>query len=254
MCIRDRFNTDLNKTQQEKEIEAVNEKYFRLNELAVQNGEDTKILEENKLNAINEINTKYAKEKSDLENTEREKKKELDKKAAEDEKQLQLQKLDAAKNTFTTIANLSELFAGKNREAQKKAFKIQKAANIANATIDTYKAATGAYASLAAVPLVGPILGGVAAGAAITAGLINVKNIASQQFDSGSSSGGGSMSTPSLNVDGGQGQAPSFNIVGQGSVGSMAQLEQKPIQAFVVSGEVTSQQALDRNRLRNATL
>jgi len=31
-------------------------------------------------------------------------------------------------------------------------------------------------------------------------------------------------------------------------------LQQQPVQAFVVSGEVTTSQALDRNRVQNATL
>ena len=34
----------------------------------------------------------------------------------------------------------------------------------------------------------------------------------------------------------------------------LAQLQQQPLQAYVVSGEVTSAQALDRNRMKNATL
>ena len=54
---------------------------------------------------------------------------------------------------------------------------IYKASAIATATIDTYKAATGAYSAMASIPYVGPILGAVAAGAAITAGLANVAAI-----------------------------------------------------------------------------
>jgi hypothetical protein len=48
--------------------------------------------------------------------------------------------------------------------------------------------------------------------------------------------------------------APQFNVVGQSGVNQLASLNQQPIQAYVVSGQVTSQQALDRNRLENATL
>jgi len=48
--------------------------------------------------------------------------------------------------------------------------------------------------------------------------------------------------------------APEFNVVGDSGINQLAQLQQQPTQAFVVSGEVTSAQALDRNRVTNATL
>jgi hypothetical protein len=52
-----------------------------------------------------------------------------------------------------------------------------KAAAIAAVTIDTYMSATAAFKSLAGIPIVGPVLGAVAAAAAIVAGLKNVKAI-----------------------------------------------------------------------------
>jgi len=54
-----------------------------------------------------------------------------------------------------------------------------KAAAIAAVTIDTYMSATAAFKSLAGIPVVGPVLGAVAAAAAIVAGLKNVKAILS---------------------------------------------------------------------------
>lgn len=48
---------------------------------------------------------------------------------------------------------------------------------IAQATIDTYKAANSAYASMAGIPVVGPGLGAAAAAAAVLAGIANVKKI-----------------------------------------------------------------------------
>lgn len=57
---------------------------------------------------------------------------------------------------------------------------IGKAAAIAKAIMDTYTAATGAYASLASIPYVGPALGAAAAAAAIAAGMANVQAIRSQ--------------------------------------------------------------------------
>ena len=65
-----------------------------------------------------------------------------------------------------------------------------------------------------------------------------------------SSSGGGreiSASTP-----------PDFNVVGASPENQLAEAigerEDKPVQAFVVGAEVSTQQALDRNIVDNATL
>jgi hypothetical protein len=184
-----------------------------------------------------------------------------DKEAKDKEKQrvkeLNDAKIQAVQNTLSTIANLAQLFAGKSEKQQKKAFEIQKAANIANATIDTYKAAQGAYASLSSIPVVGPVLGAVAAAAAIAAGLVNVKNITSQKFE-----GGGSISAsapaPSGGGGGGGGASnvitPNFNIVGNAqATNPLAGLGEGLIQAYVVSGDVTTAQSLDRNRVNNAT-
>jgi len=190
------------------------------------------------------IESKYRKDREQLD------KDELTKK-----KVLEGQKIDAVQSTLSTIGNLAELFAGKSRKQQEQAFKIQKAVNIANATIDTYKAATGAYSSLSAIPVIGPGLGIAAAGLALSAGLLNVKKIASTKFDSG----GGGSTPPSGDGGGGGGGGgtvitPNFNIVGSNGTNQLQQLKQAPIQAYVVSGEMSTQQSLDRNRLRNATL
>jgi len=154
-------------------------------------------------------------------------------------------RLNAAKDTLQVVSDLATLFAGKSEKQQKKAFQVQKAVNIANAVIDTYKAANVALASSP------PPFNYIAMAAAITAGLVNVKKIASQQFQSSSSSsGGGGSNAPT-------GAAPmtaNFNTIGSSGINQLAQLQQTPTQAYVVSGEVTSAQALDRNRVQNATL
>lgn len=53
-----------------------------------------------------------------------------------------------------------------------------KVAAIAQATIDTYAAANGAYKAMSWIPGVGPALGAAAAAAAVIAGIANVKRIA----------------------------------------------------------------------------
>ena len=182
----------------------------------------------------------------------RDEKEDAEKKQAAADKQRRLDNetyaIGAATNTFTTIANLAELFAGESEESQRKAFKIQKAANIAQATIDTYTSAIGAYRSQASIPVVGPVLGGLAAAAAVTAGLLNIKSISQQQF------GGDTGPEPAVPGAIGEPSAPNFNVVGDSGVNQLATLQTQPTMAYVVSGEVTTAQALDRNRVQNATL
>jgi hypothetical protein len=104
-------------------------------------------------------------------------------KEAAAEKVLRDQKIQGVQNALSAISSLSELFAGKSRKSQEKAFKVQKGVQIAQASIDTFKAATGAFSSLASIPVVGPVLGGLAAAAAVAAGLVNIKKIAATKFD-----------------------------------------------------------------------
>ena len=63
------------------------------------------------------------------------------------------------------------------------------------------------------------------------------------------SSAGGSAVTPS---------APAFNIVGADTSNQLAQTlatqTQKPVKAFVVSGDVTTAQSLDRNIIQESSL
>lgn len=241
---------ELRNTDQEQEIYELTKSYDAKFELAMGNFELEKALEEKQKEELVAINQKYI----DIENEQNAKQKakedELNAKKLADEKQLQEAKFNAVSNTLSAIGNLAELFAGKSRKQQERAFKIQKAANIASATIDTYKGAASAFAATPG----GIIIKSLAAGAAITAGLLNVKKIASQKFDSGGSASGGG-STPS--IGGGstpQSIQPSFNIVGDSGVNQLEALKSQPSKAYVVSGEVTSAQALDRNRQRNATL
>ena len=177
----------------------------------------------------------------------------LDEDAKNKKQELLNSQLEAVKGGLTSIANISELFAGKSKASQKRAFNIQKATNIASATIDTFTSAQAAFKSVAGIPIVGPILAPLASAGAIAMGLINIKKIKESQFEGGttpSASDGGGADIGS----GGATQAPQFNVVGNNGMNQLAQLQQKPVQAFVVSSEMTSAQALERNRINNATI
>jgi len=115
--------------------------------------------------------------------------------------------------------------------------------------MDSYKAAVSTFANTPG----GLIIKSIASAGALTAGLLNVKNIASQKFDSASASGGRG-SAPSIGGSTPQSIQPSFNVVGDSGVNQLEALKSQPSKAYVVSGEVSSAQALDRNRQRNATL
>jgi hypothetical protein len=226
-------------TAQDKELYLISEKYAEMERMAKGNADAEKTIAEMRGREVAAINQKY-----DKENEER--------KRAELERNVGF-----AKQGLTIIQDLTDLFGKKGIESARKAFKVKKAAQMASALIDTYMNATAAYGSQF-LPLPdpsSPVRGGIAAGLAVAAGLVNVAKIGAQKFEGGGSSGGGGggVSGGSLSASGGM-QAPNFNVVGNNGLNQLAQLQQQPTQAFVVSGEVTSAQSLDRNRIQNATL
>ena len=166
---------------------------------------------------------------------------------------------DFAKQGLSIISDITEMFGKKSEKQAKRAFQVKKAANIASALVDTYMSANAAYLSqFTPVPdPTSPVRGGIAAGLAVAAGLVNVAKISSQKFEGGGASGGGGGSTGgggSIGSGMSGSQAPSFNVVGNNGLNQLAQLQQQPTQAYVVSGQVTTAQSLDRNRIQNATL
>ena len=226
-------------SEQQKEIESINQKYKAIEELAKGNAEAMQEIEDAKGAEIDKINEKYAQIEA------KRKREDLERNVA------------FVQQGLTIIQDLTELFGKKGEASARKAFKVKKAAQIASATIDTYMNATAAYGSQF-VPVPdpsSPVRGGIAAGLAVAAGLLNIGKIAAQKFDGGGSSGGGggSVSVGSGGL-GGSTQAPSFNVVGNNGLNQLQQLQQQPLQAFVVSGNVTTAQSLDRNRITNATL
>ena len=184
------------------------------------------------------------------------KKKELAEAELQRERELQDAKLELAGATLQGIGNLVNAFAGENEEQQKRAFNISKAISIAQATIDTYKGATAAFASTAASPLgiANPAAPFIAAAAAVAAGLANVATIARQQYGGGGSGGTGGGAGAS-NPPAGLSNPATFNVVGNTGTNQLAQtLGQQPLQAYVVAGDVTSAQSLERNKIQQSTL
>jgi hypothetical protein len=150
-------------------------------------------------------------------------------------------KLALASQSLGAIANLATAF-GKGDEARaKKAFKIQKAASIAQATVDTYKGAQGIFANAAINPatVLFPAQPYIQAALAVAAGLVNVKNIASQQFQSNTPPSSPPPSGGGGGGGGGESQPAQFNPLAAQFINDRP--EQVTPRAFVLAGDVASQ-------------
>jgi hypothetical protein len=127
-----------------------------------------------------------------------------------------------------------------------------KIAAVAAASISTYTAIAGQLAAFSGVPIPGyAIAQAIVTGAT---GLLQVKKILAVKTPKG----GGGGSAPTINAAGGGPAAPAFNVIGASPANQLAQTigaqNNVPIKAFVVSSDVTTAQALDRNIIKSATL
>jgi hypothetical protein len=126
-----------------------------------------------------------------------------------------------------------------------------KALAVGQTILDAYKSINATFANAAANPstILFPAYPYIQAAAAGVQAFATVKKILAVQPDK-PQSGGSQVSGPRANFVP-QSQAPDFNVVGASPESQLATAigdrEQKPVKAFVVSNEVTSQQALDRN-------
>lgn len=175
-------------SEQEVEIQAVEDKYFELISLAEQYGEDTALLEANRVAKLKEINDKFDEER-----------KQSAIERAELEVEVENTKFDMAVQGIDSLMALNDAFTKDNEKSQKKAFERNKKLQIAQAIIQTYQGANAIFASAAANPstVLFPAQPFIAAGIAIATGLANVATISKQQFQSSSEGGGGSIGVPS---------------------------------------------------------
>lgn len=224
-------------SEQELEIQAVQDKYFRLIELAEQYGEDTTQLRFNQETAIADINQKFAKE-------------ELQAKQANEQAKIKM-----AGDALGAIGNFITAFAKEDEEAQRKAFNLNKAVSIAQALVNTSLAVTAALTAGGNPVKLATGAQFVEAGIAAVMGAAQVATIAKTEFQGGA---GSTPPAPSGGLGGGTGattQPPAFNVVGQSGFNQIAGAlgQQPPIQAFVVSQDVTTAQQLDNAIIQTAT-
>ena len=215
-------------TKEEQEKAKVVAKYaFAINQ-AKKFNEDTVVLEAAKAKALKAIKDKFA---------------------AEDKARVGLledAKLDAIKNTFGQVASI----LGKKSA-------IGKAAAIASATINTYQGISEVWANESVLPSPFDVIQkAISSVAVLQAGLKTVQQIKSVKKPAGVTGGGGG--------GGGGGGAvpsftpPSFNAVGSSGTNQLADViaEQSntPSRSYVVAGDVTTAQQLERDTIDAASI
>ena len=132
--------------------------------------------------------------------------------------------------------------------------KVGKAAALAQATISGIQGVQAAFTTASASPITAafPAYPFIQAGIAGAFALKTIKSIVSSKKPSSSSGGGGGGTAPAAS------QAPSFNVVGASDTNQLAQAigedSKKPVKAFVVSGDVSTAQSLDRNLVEGASI
>ena len=151
------------------------------------------------------------------------------------------------------VAMINKLEARRVKELNKQAkkvFQIQKAADLAQAITSGYLAVQSTFAQTKG----GLIQKGVAAGLAGIASAITIAKIASSKYEEQTFKPAEiPQEVTSPTETNSQVVAPQFNLSGNSNVNQLGNLN-GVLQAFVVSGNVTSAQALDRNKIQNATL
>jgi hypothetical protein len=158
-----------------------------------------------------------------------------------------LQSLDLAQQAFLAFSDLYAALATNEEEDAERAFKVNKALQLANAIVNTASGIVSAYSN----PV--DVASGIAfAKSAVIAatGTAQIATIAKTRFVPDSETTQQSEFSTSS-------QPANFNIVSKSGnnilMESIASQFQKPMKAYVVSGEVISGTQLDRRRIRTAT-
>jgi hypothetical protein len=131
---------------------------------------------------------------------------------------------------------------------------VGKGLAIAQAIMNTYLGVTEALRQKSTLPSPFDVVAKVANVATVIAtGLKAVKQITAVKVGSRGGGGGGA---PSMGGVSASTPTPQFNVAGDAGVNQIASTlaNQPPVKAYVVAKEVSTQQSLDRNIVKNATL
>ena len=165
---------------------------------------------------------------------------------------LQQKGLDVALQGVQLIAGIFS----KQKNVQKAALLAESAIGIAKMIISNKLANAGALATPQAIATSGAAAAPVIAMNNISTGIGIAANIAATAKALKELGGGSAPSAPPIGGGGGGGgvMSPNFNVIGSSGVNQLAQIQQQPTRAYVVSGDVANGLSLERNRLQNATL
>ena len=178
------------------------------------------------------------------------------KKRRELEQATQQARLQMTGDAIGAINDLAQAFLGQNEANARKAFMINKALGISQAVVNTAQSVTAALTAGGNPIKLATGAQFVEAGIAAAAGAAQVATIAAQQFNAGGGGGGNvdtNVPTPSAMTS--TPRTPSFNVVGQSGTNALLEsLQSKPMKAYVVGGEVSTQQQLDRKKVQTSSI
>lgn len=169
--------------------------------------------------------------------------------------------LDVTSNAVNSEMQLTDAllsFASEADQERIKASGAYKTRMIALTTIDMLSGAVAAYTSAIGAtgnPITDQILGISSAASVVATGLSNIKKIESVKLKGATDGGGapsaaaGASATPNV-----QFVSSSENQIANSVAGAMSNSNQEPIKAYVVTSEVESGLALERNAINNNSL
>jgi hypothetical protein len=169
---------------------------------------------------------------------------EIDQKAFETRKDLQLKYVDV----MMSAGRLLQQVAGDNKDLAIAGIILDQASAVASIAINTQKnAARAGYLTPTGIAEIAA--GAIGIASAIMSAKQGIAAINSSGIQGGSGASGGMMSAP---------PAPRFNVVGASGINQVAQSinqqSNQPIKAYVVSKDVTTAQSLDRNIVNSASM
>ena len=226
--------------ENERELAELDLKFERMREKAKGNNE-----------LLTEIDTQYDMQVEALENAQEKRRDDIRQKEIDDAKKQadELEAIEEAKGQAKI--QVAQMVLGATSSFLKEGSDIAKGVAVAQTTIETFKSAQAAYASVVGVPVVGPVLAPIAAASAVAAGIANVRSILSTNPMGGT----GTPSAPNVSGAGGSvgnagASAPSITPGQQFGASDVDPSEalrrgdnaQQPLRAYVLEGNVTSAQ------------
>ena len=229
---------------QQNEIDAIALKYLTLNEMAQGNAETERLLKEKQDADLLAITKKYAVKEEEVIVTAEKTKQELRKETID-------KILGMTNAAFSLFAALDQGREDDDKKTARKRFQRAKAMQMASVVMST---ASAIISALSAPPVGLGIPGGIAG--SITAGLTGAASLVSigkTRFDGGTTD----IPPPPTSLNSGNlttALVPDTFAPSGTAPTDLESLTDKPIKAFVVAQDMTSQQQLNANLLHHATL